>query len=57
MCGSTCRKTSGCTHFTWTDFEGGTCWMKKGSISKTNAFRSQNPSAVCGVLERSFHCK
>jgi hypothetical protein len=33
-CGGTCAQTSGCTHFTWTQYNGGTCWMKYGSISQ-----------------------
>lgn len=41
----------GCTHFTWTNWNGGTCWMKKNSISKTDAVVSSDSSAVCGVME------
>ena len=36
-CGGRCSSTSGCTHFTWTTYNGGTCWMKGGSVSKTQA--------------------
>ncbi|CAF2048142.1 unnamed protein product [Rotaria magnacalcarata] len=51
-CGGKCAQTNGCTHFTWTKFNGGTCWMKKGSVSKDNAFTIGDKSAVCGLLDR-----
>ncbi|UJR38791.1 hypothetical protein I4U23_031456 [Adineta vaga] len=49
LCGGKCSSTARCTHFTWTNWEGGTCWMKTGSASKSNAFVSNDKSAVCGV--------
>ncbi|UJR06871.1 hypothetical protein I4U23_011160 [Adineta vaga] len=50
LCGGKCAETTGCTHFTWTDHQGGTCWMKYGAVSKNNAFSTNDPSMVCGVL-------
>jgi hypothetical protein len=50
-CGPQCEQTSGCTHFTWTQYMGGTCWMKKGSVSKNDAFSTTDPTMVCGVLD------
>lgn len=50
LCGPQCEKTPGCTHFAWTTYLGGTCWMKQGPISKDNAFSVDDHSAVCGVL-------
>ena len=37
-CSIKCNQTVGCTHFTWTIWNGGTCWMKKGIICKDDAF-------------------
>lgn len=48
-CGGRCAKTTGCTHFTWTPYNGGTCWMKKGSVSQSNAI-SADSSYVCGII-------
>jgi hypothetical protein len=48
-CSTKCRTTSGCTHYTWTNWNGGTCWMKKGQVSQSNAFYS-TLGFVCGVL-------
>ena len=48
-CSSKCQATSGCTHYTWNNYEGGTCWMKKGSVSKQNAV--QKLGYVCGIIE------
>lgn len=30
LCGPRCVNTPRCDHFTWTTFNGGTCWMKTG---------------------------
>ncbi|CAF3843698.1 unnamed protein product [Rotaria sp. Silwood1] len=50
LCGPKCVDTPGCTHFTWTQWNGGTCWMKKGPISKSNAFSTTDQTMVCGVV-------
>lgn len=51
QCGGRCENTPGCTHFTWTDLKGGTCWMKTGSVSKTDAFPTcPRLSHVCGIV-------
>ena len=52
-CGNLCAKTSQCTHFTWTTYNGGTCWMKSGSVSKNNAVDTQDRSMVCGIDTKS----
>lgn len=49
-CTETCRNTPGCTHFTWTNYNGGTCWMKRGSVSKDQAVATTDYNMVCGVL-------
>ena len=48
-CGPQCESTSGCTHFTWNNYEGGTCWMKRGPVSKNDAFSTGDYEMVCGV--------
>ena len=53
-CGPTCSRTAGCTHFAWSKYQDGTCWMKKGSISKTNAKRIQGSDLVCGIIDEGF---
>ena len=49
-CASTCTSTSGCTHFTWTTFNDGTCWMKTQSVSESDAFSTGDKSMVCGIV-------
>jgi hypothetical protein len=56
-CAQTCASTSGCTHFTWTSYNGGTCWMKSGSISKSNALSTGDQSMVCGIYSGEFILK
>ena len=50
QCGSKCASTSGCTHFTYTTYNDGTCWMKQGPVSKSNAFDTGDKTMVCGVV-------
>lgn len=52
-CGPRCRQKSGCTHFTWTNYKGGICWLKKGQIQNQNAVSLLNSNAVCGILDFS----
>jgi Thaumatin family len=52
-CGGKCEQTSGCTHYTWTTFNGGTCWMKSGRVSKSDAFDTGDQSMICGVTGSS----
>jgi len=54
QCGLTCVHTRGCTHFAWTDFEGGTCWMKNGPAQKSDAHPTNNPDMVCGIIRTSI---
>lgn len=49
-CGGRCASTSGCTHFSWTNYNGGTCWMKKNGASKDDAVPKYDSDAVCGVI-------
>ena len=49
-CGGYCARTSGCTHFAWTTYNGGTCWLKGGSATKNDAFFTNDYSMVCGVI-------
>ena len=50
QCGGKCAATQGCTHFTQTSYNGGTCWMKSGSVSQSNAFYTGDKSMVCGIV-------
>ncbi|RNA11084.1 fibroblast growth factor receptor-like, partial [Brachionus plicatilis] len=50
-CGEACAQTPGCSHFTWTNFEGGTCWMKTNAINKENALKA-NEGFVCGIMKQ-----
>lgn len=50
QCGPSCESTPECTHFAWSDYEGGTCWMKKGPVTKEDAISNGNSNMVCGIL-------
>ena len=52
-CGGACWNNPECTHFTWNNFNGGTCWMKSGPVTKANAFDTSDNSMVCGVTRES----
>jgi hypothetical protein len=50
-CGQRCVDTAGCTHFTWTDFNGGTCWLKSyQGVKKEYAKYMTSGTYVCGVI-------
>ena len=52
LCGPICLWTYGCTHFTFTNYDGGTCWLK-GSLNWTKHLHSyvketSDYSMICG---------
>lgn len=48
-CGDQCVDASDCTHWTWTHYDGGTCWLKNGKTATTSNF----PGSNCGyVIDR-----
>lgn len=49
-CADRCASTTDCTHYTWTDFNSGTCWMKTNRVSKNEAFVKLDQNAVCGIV-------
>jgi hypothetical protein len=50
-CSTKCRQNLACSHYVWTNYQGGTCWLKSGSISKEKAVYKQG--AVCGVISET----
>ena len=40
-CGAAFWSTEECTHSAWTTYNGGTCWMKMGTVSRNDAFSSR----------------
>ena len=53
QCGRQCEDKKECTHFVWTKRNNGTCWMKKGPISKDKAVFKPNQGMVCGVAVKN----
>ncbi|GAV00591.1 hypothetical protein RvY_11417 [Ramazzottius varieornatus] len=51
LCGGKCAEYEGCTHFTWSKEDGGTCWLKQGIVTKRNAVKVHDKSVVCGVVD------
>jgi hypothetical protein len=50
QCGGLCAQTQGCTHWAWTTLNKGTCWMKRGGVSKSGALSTGDNSMSCGVV-------
>ncbi|XP_037037293.1 limulus clotting factor C-like [Bradysia coprophila] len=44
-----------CTHFVWTDYEEGTCWMKQNRVTAKDAHRSEGKEAICGIVDNLSH--
>ena len=40
---------SGCTHYTWTDMDEGSCAMFDGQVKKEDAFPTDDPTMICGI--------
>ena len=53
QCGEKCIDTSGCSHFAWTNYLGGTCWMKTGNVQKSDAKSNGNNQMICGIVPSS----
>ena len=49
QCGGKCMSTNGCTHFAWTNYQGGTCWMKSGAVQYIDAVFNGNNGMICGI--------
>ncbi len=47
-CGPLCETTPGCTHYTWNGYNGGTCWMKNGDVTKEQAVYIKY--SICGIV-------
>ena len=50
-CSLKCSLNIACSHFTWTNLNDGTCWLKSGSISKERAGNKQG--AICGIISET----
>ncbi|KAF1327889.1 Scp-like extracellular protein, partial [Globisporangium splendens] len=50
VCGDICANDGGCTHWTWTNYNGGTCWFKNGSSATKNTYYG----AGCGYVIGRF---
>lgn len=49
-CGDICGYVEGCTHWTWTTYLDGTCWLKQGAIGQVHASAVSN----CGFVKALF---
>jgi hypothetical protein len=49
-CGKDCESTLDCTHFTWTTYNGGTCYLKSGKVSRSDAVYTGDSEMRCGFL-------
>ena len=52
-CGGICYQNSQCTHFVWSTYNGGTCWLKSGSVSKSDAIYTGDFSMSCGITREN----
>jgi len=50
-CGPQCALTNDCTHFTWNDFNGGTCWLKRNPTSLDKAISYDDGYSICGIMK------
>lgn len=50
VCGDLCANDSDCTHWTWTYFNGGTCWLKNGEKATISTYWGGG----CGYVIKRF---
>jgi hypothetical protein len=50
QCGSQCKSTPSCTHYSWTSDSGGNCKLKSGTINKQDAFSNGKTDMICGII-------
>ena len=50
-CGGICADYINCTHFVWTEWNGGTCWLKRGHDLQP---KRSNGYSVCGYVQRKY---
>jgi hypothetical protein len=53
----TCISTSECTHSSWSEYDGGICWMKSGSVEKSDSTANYNIEMVCGIVPAKSNSK
>lgn len=54
-CSEACGRNNNCTHFVWTQYQGGTCWLKSNpKVTKSDAIESTETGAVCGMLTKKL---
>ena len=49
-CGAVCAATNACTHFSWTNYKEGTCWLKNGHVARQHAKFNDNYEMICGLI-------
>ncbi len=52
-CVKLCYENIKCTHYTWAEDKGGTCYLKKGLVSKLDAVEFAGASR-CGLVKRNL---
>ncbi|EEY56497.1 SCP-like extracellular protein [Phytophthora infestans T30-4] len=46
VCGDVCASEAVCTHWAWSEYNGGTCWLKKGMPSS----KATSYDTICGYV-------
>lgn len=54
QCGTMCDRKRECTHYTWTTYEDGTCWLKSGAVFKKDAVKTHDLTMTCGFTNLPY---
>ncbi|CAF1552387.1 unnamed protein product [Adineta ricciae] len=49
-CGPKCNTMPNCTHFTWSNYNTGTCFLKYGNVTKQDAVFKNDQTMICGIV-------
>ena len=48
-CSEICQSMYNCSHYVWNTVNGGTCWLKNGAVSKSDAIEKPYLDYFCGI--------
>ena len=49
LCSTMCAQETDCTHYSWTNTDGGSCFLKSGKVCKKDAVHYSEGGSVCGI--------
>jgi hypothetical protein len=52
-CYTECLMNSECSHYVWSNYKYGTCWLKSGYIKRSDAILNDDFFMICGIVDEN----